>query len=383
MKRKIKQEKLYEDYSSVIAQGCLTNSKHPSCFVNGVYPKVLTNKDKYIDYICGLGTNLFGESQSASLPTLHEVKLAKLLNKMIGKEWKWKFLTDGSGACSAAVKIARAFTKKKWVMSEFYHGWHDQFISMTPPANGVVDNFHMIDRNDRSLMNPPMGKDFAAHIIEPVSLDYSEKRIGLLSLLRDDCDRFGSLLIYDEIITGLRFRNFSVAKDTGIYPDIIVFGKALGSGFPISAIGGRAEIMDCDYFISSTNAASKAGINQAIKNISGLLKSRDQSQLLWQMGDLLIDAFNQLYPEKIMLKGYPTRGRFEGDELTVALFFQEMVKRRFLLGKSWFFGYHHISKANLFLETSKAVLEAIQKGIVALEGELPASPFADRARKNA
>jgi glutamate-1-semialdehyde aminotransferase len=152
----------YRRAQDCIAQSALTNSKRVETFVKGVYPSHIERGQgaylwdhsgkKYLDFVCGLGANILGygndvvnqaissqlrHGASHSLPTHHEVEFAEGLKALFPFCDAFKFLKTGTEACMAAVKIARAKTGRKWIVSEGYHGWSDDFVSMTEPALGV------------------------------------------------------------------------------------------------------------------------------------------------------------------------------------------------------------------------------------------------------
>lgn len=385
-----------------IAQGALTNSKRPSCFVQGVYPTHLTHgrgcevwdtkKNRYIDFICGLGVNLLGYGNSEiaqvisdrarlgislSLGTPTEVEAAEKLCEMFPWVDKVKFLKSGSEACSAAIRIARTFTpNRKVVLSEGYHGWHDSFVSLTPPAIGVADQFEFKKLNGLSDLN----ESVSAVILEPVITDFSQSRVEWLRTLRSECTRLGIVLIFDEVITGFRFPKMSVANCFGIEPDLICLGKALGNGAPIAAVGGKEAVMNTDYFVSSTYAGDTISLAAAIKVMELLQKKNDMGHL-WDCGQRFLTEFNSIWPEGIRIEGYPTRGVFQGDALTKALFWQESCRAGILFGPSWFFNFHHIDHIDSVISIAKDVISRIRTGSVSLLGSLPATPYAQKIRE--
>ncbi len=385
-----------------IAQGALTNSKHPKSFVYGVYPPVIKNSfgaivtdcdgNDYIDYICGLGTNILGYGNvgvaaairdqlhfglSPSLPTTHEEKTSNKLKEIFPFVDKFKFLKTGTEACMAAIRIARAHTKRFKVLSDGYHGWSDQFISLTPPGLGIPPQngiAKLIGLNN-------IDDTIAAVIIEPVMTDYSSDRMFYLKCLKEICDEHGVVLIFDEIITGIRFSKYSVSNYCNIHPDLILLGKSIANGMPLAAVGGKAEIMDDNYFVSSTFAGEILSLAACFATIDLLQKDyRYSLSDMWMKGGAFVTEFNTLYPEKISILGYPTRGVFQGDDLTIALFFQESVKSGVLFGKSWFFNSSLIQYSNTVLNNSRDILSRIKQGQVKLEGAMPVSPLAVKIR---
>jgi glutamate-1-semialdehyde 2,1-aminomutase len=388
--------KLAERY---IAQTSLTNSKRPESFVKGVYPThvlsgngcVLTDTTgkKYVDFICGLGTNLLGygnleisgavttafrSGATLSLSTVEEIKIAQKIEEIMPFVERLKIVKTGSEGCTAAVRIARAYTKRDLILSEGYHGWHDELASLMPPALGISGKFNI------EKFTPERIKDAAAVILEPVITDWSRHRIEALRQLSEDCKKHKTLLIFDETITALRFPNFCVANYAGVKPDLMIFGKALGGGMPISIVGGRSDVMNCgEYFVSGSFCGERTSIAAGLKTIE-LLQKKNNIQDLWDNGSVFIKTFNEMNLG-VQIEGYPTRGVLKGDELPKALFMQEACKAGLLFGASWFYSFPHIKEFAGIFSTLKQVELKLKIGNVRLEGELPKSPFAQKMRE--
>lgn len=386
-----------------IAQSYLTNSKRAQSHVMGVYPTHVRhghgchlwdhNGKRYIDFICGLGTNLIGYGNARiaqaieeqlmngynhSFATHHELDAAEKVKELFPFVDCVKFLKSGSEACSAAVRIARTKTGRHRVLSESYHGWHDGFVSLTAPALGVPPHPFI-----ETLTKYKNLDDVAAVIIEPVVTDWSDARREQLQELRDLCTKHGVMLIFDEVITGLRFPRHSVSRFWDITPDIIILGKAIGGGLSLAAVGGKYDVMNCDeYFVSSTYAGETLSL-VAGKTLMTLLQTKYDIEALWSKGQKFLDSFNALWPEKIRIEGYPTRGAFKGDDMVKALFFQECCEAGILFGPSFFYSFNLADEATGVLEVCRDVLTRIRLGQVSLRGELPRSPFAERVRAQA
>lgn len=386
-----------------IHHGALTNSKRPSCFVKGVYPTHLTKSEgcytwdtegkRYIDFICANGTNLLGAAniqindvikQTLDRGALHslsstiEVEAAEKLKEIFPFSGKVRFLKTGTEACMAALRIAMASTGRKISLSHGYHGWSDPFISLTPPALGVpvqgqIEQFKDIDQ---------ITKYTACVILEPVITDHSPERIEYLKKISDKCEKTGTLLIFDEIISGFRWPKYSIANDTGIHPDIILLGKAIGGGLPLSAVITKPGVgEDLEWFVSSTFAGDTCALKAMMKMIE-LLNNQYSFKQLWIHGERFKNRFNEIYPEKLQLEGYPSRGVFKGDDTVKALFFQESCKAGILFGASWFYGFQHIDQSDTVLNSCFDILQKIKLGKVTLEGEAPQSPFAQKIRES-
>jgi glutamate-1-semialdehyde 2,1-aminomutase len=381
-----------------IAQGALTNSKRPESFVKGVYPThavsgsgcIITDTTgkKYVDFICGLGTNLLGYGNgeilqsvahgfrtgaTLSLSTTEEIKLAQKVQELFPFVERIKILKTGSEGCTAAVRIARAYTGRSLILTEGYHGWHDELASVMPPGIGIKGTY-AIEKLGADL------KDAAAVIVEPVITDWSQSRVKYLLDLSERCKKNNTLLIFDETITGLRFPGHSVANWAGVKPDLIIFGKALGGGMPISVVGGSEKVMNCaEYFVSGSFCGERPSILAALKTLDLLLKKNNVSDL-WSSGGEFIRQFNSM-DLGVKIEGYPTRGVLSGEPYAKALFMQEACKAGLLFGASWFYCFPHIEQHAGIFSTLKQVELKLKIGNVKLEGQMPQSPFAQKMRE--
>lgn len=387
---------------NAISQGALTNSKHPDMLIKGAYPTHVshghgvylydTDDKKYLDYICGLGTNILGYGNdrinkklmrslyggfSHSLPTTQEVITAEKLKELFVFVDRWKFLKSGSEACAAAVKFARAATGRRKIISQGYHGISDQFVSLTPPHKGVPEDLNIFKYNAVDDID----RDTAAIIIEPVIADDSKENVQWLKDLRARCDKYGALLIYDEVITGYRYKNFGVCNNYGITPDLLVIGKAMSNGLPLAAVGAKAKIMDDpQVFVSSTYAGERLSL-VAAEAVCEILQKDSEHKIshIWEEGQDFIDRFNEI-GGPVRLQGYPTRGVLEGSEEHKAMFMSEMAKAKILFHKSWFYTWGHIPEKDSTLETARGVLDKIRNGLK-VDFEMPKSPFSMGVRK--
>lgn len=384
-----------------IAHSALTNSKRPECFVRGVYPTHLTKAracyvwddkgKRYIDFICALGTNLFGYANKEindavkaqldlgnlySLGSTAEVEFAETIQSTFPYCEQIRVLKSGSEGCTAAIRIARAATGKQIILSDAYHGWHDDFVSLTPPAEGVPKPRPWIMPLDR-IGIPGILSNTAAIIVEPVITAFTPERVQELVQLRELCTKNKVLLIFDEVITAIRFPRLSVANHTGVHPDISIFGKALANGLPISVIGGRAKIMSAPYFVSSTFAGDILPM-KAAQVVMRMAKDRIQE--IWDAGQRFLNQFNAIAPDIVRIDGYPTRGVFVGTPENKAVFMQEAVKAGILFGPSWFWCEPHNEEHNFVMKACETILSRMKQGECKLEGEMPVTPFAQKFR---
>ncbi len=387
---------------SVIAQSALTNSKRPQSFVEGVYPSVLRRgrgcyvfddqDKKYVDYICALGTNILGYARREvmnaamgeltnghllSLGTTKEVEFGETIRNYFPFVEQIKVLKSGTSGCDAAMRIARAYTGRDVILSDGYHGHSDDGVYLTPPASGVpgprpwIQPLRMRDEN--------LGDDVAAVIVEPVITDASTYRISYLQALRALCARKGVLFIADETITALRFPGLSFSKYTGIHPDLIVFGKALANGLPISVVGGSKKIMSSNYFISTSFAGDTMPMAAAEVTLRMV---RDAFPAMSEAAERFCKGFNAIAKDLVQIEGYGMRGVFKSrDELTQALFFQEACKAGILFGPSFFWCEPHAEESHFVLSACATILNRIKNNEVRLEGKMPQKAYAAAVRE--
>ncbi len=389
----------YRRANASIAQGALTNSKRVETLIKGVTPSHVTHGEgaylygvdgrKYVDYCSANGTNLFGyghplirqaiEAQLKkgwlfSLGSTMEVECAELIKSHVPFVRKVRFLKTGSEACSAAIRIARAHTGRDRVLSSGYHGWADDFVSLSPPAFGVPKRGSIEQLQDFNQIRD----DIAAVIVEPIGTDNSPKRHEWLTELVRKCRVNGTLVIFDEVITGFRWPQLTFSKDSGIHPDIICLGKACASGLPLSIVGLAEHIGDDkEWFVSSTGELLSLAV---MKKTIEMLMNKYKLEDLWRDGARFIEEFNALWPDALQIEGYPTRGVFKGDQTVKALFFQETHKAGLLFGPSWFYGFQHIGMRDGTISSCRDILMRIKNKQVSMEGEMPASPFAEKVR---
>jgi len=223
------------------------------------------NGNKLIDTTMGSGAQIIGHNNPLMRKIATQVKKGtiytipnsytksvnsylKLINPDLNKEYI--FCNSGTEANMRAIRLARAYTGKS-IVGRFHGGWHgglDGFLEEHPDNKGIpsdINNlFKVLPYNDNKcfdLITP----DMAAVIIEPVQGSNPRNDIGeFLQKLRDHCTKTGVLLILDEIMTGFRLSKNGGSGIFNVKPDIITYGKVLGGGFPIGAVGGKTEIMN-------------------------------------------------------------------------------------------------------------------------------------------
>ncbi len=391
----------YRRAHNSIAQGSLTNSKRVESFIKGVTPTHVTHgegafvfgvdKKRYIDFCSANGTNLFGYGHPAitqaiemqlkrgwlySLGSTMEVECAELVKNYVPFVRKVRFVKSGTEACAAAIRIARSHTGRDRVLSEGFHGWSDDFVSLTPPAHGVPGRVFISPFRDDSDLDETV----AAVIIEPIGTDYSESRKEFLLQLLRRAHAVGALVIFDEIVTGFRWPQLTFSKDSGIHPDIICLGKAAASGLPLAIVGLAEHIGDGkEWFVSGTYAGELLSL-AVMKKTFEMLNGKYKIETLWKDGSYFLEQFNAIWPEKIKIEGYPTRGVLTGDLQIKALFLQEAHKAGMLFGNVWFYNFSHMPYSSAVISSCQDILRRIKSGAVKLEGEMPSSPFSQKVR---
>lgn len=208
--------------------------------------------------------NAIENGTSYGIPTLQETQLAKLLVESVPSLEKVRFVSSGTEAMMSAVRVARGFTGRNIIIKfdGCYHGHADHLLVSAgsgvatlsaSSSSGIPADFAKytlsLPFNDLEAVKSVFEKhasDIAAVIIEPVAANMGViiPDTDFLVGLRKITSQHGSLLIFDEVITGFRLALGGAQQRYGITPDMSAFGKIIGGGFPAAAFGGRAEIMD-------------------------------------------------------------------------------------------------------------------------------------------
>jgi glutamate-1-semialdehyde 2,1-aminomutase len=301
-----------------------TGSKRPEALFGSGGPARMTRASgcrvwddagrEYVDYIMALGAVALGyghpdvnraaEAAIAAgvvgpLPPVAEEELAEALAQRIPWLERIRFLKTGAEAVAAAVRLARVATGRDEVLGCGYHGWLDWSQGATEgvPA-GVRALFAELPFNDvaaaREMIRHRAGRR-AAVVVEPVIV--SEPTREWLQMLRVETERAGAILIFDEIKTAFRLAIGGAVERYNVRPapDLVVIGKALANGFPLAAVGGRADLMagTSRTWISSTLATE--GVSLAAARATLEVFSRDDvCGHLHRVGTRLLHGLHEL-----------------------------------------------------------------------------------------
>ncbi len=234
--------------------------------------------NKYIDYVGSWGPAIVGhahpevlEALAASMrrglsfgaPTTGETRLARAIQELFPSMEMLRLVSSGTEACMAVLRVARAFTKRDKLVkfTGCYHGHADMFLvkagsgALTlglPDSPGVpadtTKHTLVAPYNDVAALREVFASnknEIAAVILEPIvgNAGFIRPNAEWLAALQEQCKAAGTLLIFDEVMTGFRVALGGVQELTRIKPDLTTLGKVVGGGLPIAAYGGRADIM--------------------------------------------------------------------------------------------------------------------------------------------
>ena len=269
---------------------------------------------EYVDYVMGLGAVALGYGHPAvnraaedaiaagvvgPLPPVAEEELAEALAQRIPWLERVRFLKTGAEAVAAAVRLARVATGRDEVLGCGYHGWLDWCQGATEGVPAAVRGmFAELPFNDvdagRDLIRA-RGSRLAAVVIEPVIV--REPAREWLQMLRAETERAGAVLIFDEIKTAFRLAIGGAVERYGVSPapDLVVIGKALANGFPLAAIGGRADLMagTSRTWISSTLATEGVALAAARATLE-VFEREDVCGHLHRVGTQLLHGLHDL-----------------------------------------------------------------------------------------
>ena len=404
-------------------------SKRPDMFSLGVWPGYYSRAkgctvwdldgNEYTDMsISGIGANILGyaddevddavieairRGSSSSLNCAEEVELAELLCELHPWASMARFTRSGGEAMTVAVRIARAHTKRDKIAFCGYHGWHDWYLAanlgtenalgehlitgldprgVPQGLKGTAFPFRFNQTEELQEIAKAHGNELAAVVLEPIR--NSSPTPDFVQGVRDIADACGAVLIVDEISSGFRMNTGGAHLVLGYEPDIAVFSKSLGNGYPIGAIIGKGEVMQSAQktFISSTCWTERTGPAAALAMIRKHRRENVGPRLV-KLGECVQEGWKGLLAKHGMpgrVGGMPPMSHLDFDtpnpQEAQAFLVQSMLEERFLASGSYYaMNAHGMSDVQGYLGSIDRVLEKLSKALN--EGGLGTLLFGD------
>lgn len=309
--------------------------------------------NEYIDYIAGFGPMLLGYAPDAvnravqeqlksgshfSAPTKKLLELCTTLREIIPSAEMVCFQNSGTEVVMQALRLARAYTGKYKIIKfeGQYHGWSDEEkvtitascteeLGLRDKPNKILATKGMKPNSADWLIIAPwndleylenimkeQSDEIAAVITEPIMCDSGPilPKPGFLQGLRKLTEKYGIVLIFDEVITGFRVALGGAQEYYHVTPDLSTFAKAVGGGYPFGVVAGRKEIMNCGVPASGTFNANPIGVAAALATI-GELRKEGTYEKLQKTADALAEGFQKLaIKHKIPIYTRAVRGIF-------------------------------------------------------------------------
>lgn len=340
-----KSKELLKRAERVLASGVSSefrkyNHPHALFYTHGSGSRIYdVDGNEYLDFTLSQGPLILGHSHPEVLRKveqysregqlyagqhIREIELAEKLNKLIPSAELMRFCLDGSEAVQTAFRVARAKTgRQKFLRFEgHYHGWLDNVAygistpgiealgsrerpNVFPWTAGLPvssrEDFIILPWNDLALVEQTVERyheEIAAIITEPIMCNNGciLPKEGFLEGLRTLCDRFGIALILDEVITGFRVGLGGAQQYFGVTPDLSIFAKAMGSGYPISAIVGKREWMELiaegKVIHAGTMNSGNPTVAAALATIE-VLEQENPYERMYRLGRKLMDGLRE------------------------------------------------------------------------------------------
>jgi glutamate-1-semialdehyde 2,1-aminomutase len=325
-------------------------------------------------------------------PSLIELQAAELLTDLIPAVDMVKFAKNGSNVTTAAVKIARAYTGKKYIVRCLDHpffSFDDWFIGDTPLKKGIPEEFSNLTLNFRynnieslAILFDKYPDQIAGVILEPATSVHPED--NFLHKIKDLCHKNNAVFILDEMITGFRWDLHGAQAYYNIEPDLCTFGKGMANGFSVCALGGKREFMKIGgikeegaerlFLTSTTHGAEMCGLGAFVKTVE-LYKSNNVIEHLWSYGEKLITGMNNISKEIgiqdyfeangiACSPNYATKDKAGNASLAYrTLFSQEMIKNGLMMPWIAISYAHKENELNLTLEAVRKSLQVYAKAL--------------------
>ncbi|GAA6136414.1 glutamate-1-semialdehyde 2,1-aminomutase [Arenicella sp. 4NH20-0111] len=305
---------------------------------------------QYIDYVGSWGPMILGHAHpeviqavqetaanglSFGAPTESETTLAQKICELIPSIDKVRMVSSGTEATMSALRLARGYTGREKIIKfeGCYHGHSDSLLvkagsgALTfgvPTSPGVPASLAELtitlpfnDLDSLEQVFKQIGEEVAAIIIEPIAgnMNFIAPKVGYLEKMRELCDQYGTVLIFDEVMTGFRVGLQGAQGVYGITPDLTCFGKVIGGGMPVGAFGGRKDIMghispDGPVYQAGTLSGNPVAMAAGIKTLELISAPNFFENLTVKTKSLLIGLKNVAQSANIPLCTQGTGGMF-------------------------------------------------------------------------
>jgi glutamate-1-semialdehyde 2,1-aminomutase len=349
-----KSKQVYERTLGVLIEASSSSSRGPVTF--GKYPIFMdrargsrifdVDGNEYIDWMMAFGALPLGHAHpeiveaitEAATSGAHfatatpvELEVAEMLQKIVPNAERVRFANTGTEAVMAAIRLARGVTGRPKILKfeGHYHGWHDDLLvssNVLPPAalglrsdpakvpdssglnRTALDDTIVVPWNDLALLQRAIENNpgqIAAIITEGImaNMGVIPPAEGYLQGLQKLAKANGILFILDETVTGFRIAPGGCQEHYKLAPDLVTFGKALGSGLPVAALVGRSEVMDAlqwgGVLHYGTHNGSRIGMHAARANLRVLTRDNNASfRHTWRIADRLCAGLSEVFRKK-------------------------------------------------------------------------------------
>lgn len=273
---------------------------------------------EYIDYRCALGPIILGyqypEVDNAvrnqmkngvlySMASPLELETAEAIIQNVPWIDQIRFMKTGADACTACTRLARVHTGKEHILTSGYHGYHDCFAlgwanhGAPQVLNDYVHEISYGDLDAANIVFDKFGAELAAVIVAPYEWN-EDTGEEYLRELRNKCDEYHSVLIFDEILTGFRLALGGAQEYYGITPDLAAFAKAMANGYPVSAFAGKREFMQTlEKTIITTTYAGETLSLAACRATMEIMRTEPVHEHLYKLGKRLQNGFADIISE--------------------------------------------------------------------------------------
>ena len=337
-------KKLYEEAKKMVPGGVSSSIRQtewpvPLFFESAKGSKMFdVDGNEYIDYVMGMGPNIFGHSPEfitnsvfkdmqdgfcLTGQTRKENELSEFISKTLPFKRKFRYASSGTEIVQIALRLARSYTNKnKFLKFEgHYHGWMDSVLYNSHPnvsseesiyepvpesggiSKGTADEVVIAPWNDVEALETILrdqSEDISAIITEPILWNSNVilPNRGYLQELRNLCDKYNVLLIFDEVGTGFRVALGGAQEIYKVEPDLSTYAKSMAGGFPIAMLAGKSEIMD---YMANGKVVHGGSFNTNVMSVSAshatlnyLLNNLNFYKSLNENGDVLIEGLKDV-----------------------------------------------------------------------------------------